>query len=88
MIDYGDYEDLGKTHKYVSIDLSTTKHKNRVLDVLQSTCMFTGDFEYHIKAQWTSAQYHPKMCMSESELIEFSEKLNLLVDQIKSKSQP
>ncbi|EKA7375374.1 hypothetical protein OL330_004682 [Vibrio parahaemolyticus] len=88
MIDYDDYEEFGNTHKYLSIDLSTTKHKNRVIDILQFTNPLTQEFEYKIRAQWTADQYHPTMHLSGSELEELADKLNQMVADAKAKKQP
>lgn len=85
MIIYDNYEEIGQIHKYVSIDLSSKKHKNRVLDFLQSTNPVTEKFEYTIKAKWTDDKFHPHMLLSESELREFAEKLNLMVEEIDGK---
>ncbi|EOX3957975.1 hypothetical protein [Vibrio alginolyticus] len=86
MIKSGIYDDFGKKHKYVSIDLSSKKYKNRVLNILQTSNPSIDGFEYEIQAKWTPSQYHPTMSLSEKDLIELSEKLNMLVDEIKAKA--
>ncbi|MGE6178384.1 hypothetical protein, partial [Aeromonas salmonicida] len=88
MIYYDDYEEFGKTHKYLSIDLSTRTHKNRIIDILQFTNLATQEFEYKIRAKWTPEQYHPTMHLSGSELEELADKLNQMVADAKAEKQP
>ncbi len=82
MIVAGIYDNFEKKNEYISIDLSDKKHKNRNVDFLETRNMFTGDYEYKIKAQWTNDQYHPTMTMSEDDIIQFVEHLNKWVEKI------
>ena len=82
MIEFGEYEEFGKVNKYVSIDLTTTKHKNRVLDFLEYQNPLE-EYQYAIKAKWTAEKYHPTMILSEDELIEFSDAISKLAKEIK-----
>jgi len=85
MIKTGKYDNFGKENDYVTIDLSDSKHKNRVLDILEGQNMITDEYEYTIKAQWTSEQYHPWMTMGENDLIALSEALNNFVEKIQKR---
>ncbi|MCR9698557.1 hypothetical protein NB555_05260, partial [Vibrio cholerae] len=80
--------ELGITHKYLSINLSTKKHRNRVIDILQFTNPVTQEFEYKIRAQWTADQFHPTMHLSGAELEDLADKLNQMVTDAKAKKQP
>lgn len=86
MIDYGDYDDLGQTRKYLSIDLTDKQHPNRVIDIIQTTHPLTQQYQYKIKAQWSPDKFHPTMCLSQEELEEFSSKLNQLINDVKSEN--
>lgn len=88
MIEYDDYIEFGETHKFLSIDLSTKKYKNRVLDIIQFTNPLTEKFEYKIRAKWTAGQYHPTMHLSGNELEELADKLNQMVADAKAVKQP
>ena len=81
MIEFGEYEEFDKVYNYVSIDLTTTKHKNRMLDFLENQNPL-GEYQYMIKAKWTADKFHPTMTLSEDELIEFSNAISKLVEEI------
>ncbi|QJB55602.1 hypothetical protein [Pseudodesulfovibrio sp. zrk46] len=78
----------GKTehfdHDVIQIDLADSRHRNRVLNFIEWESV-TGDFEYRINAQWTNAQYHPTMHMSEDDLIALANELNKWVAKIQSR---
>lgn len=78
-IEQGLHDDFGKKRKYVSIDLSDTKHKNRVVSFLKCKHPLTGKFYYDVKAKWTSGKYHPSMMLSRAELLELSVALQKMV---------
>ena len=81
MIEFGEYEEFEKVYKFVSIDLTTSKHKNRVLDFIEHQSPM-GNYQYAIKAKWTAEKYHPTMILSEDELIKFSDAILRLVEEI------
>jgi hypothetical protein len=82
MIIIDTYDDFDQERDYISIDLHTTRHKNRVIDFLEKTHPLSGEYEYEIRAQWTDSKFHPMMTMDEEDLIKFAEGLNLWVDKI------
>ena len=85
MIETGKYDNFGKENDYISIDLADKKHKNRVLDILEGNNIITDEYEYTIKAQWTSEQYHPWMTMNENDLINLSKALGKFVEKIEER---
>lgn len=85
MIVIDTYDDFGKERGYISIDLHTTKHKNRVINFLEKIHPLTSEYEYEIKAQWSESPFHPMMTMKEEDLLEFAEGLNLWVEKIKNR---
>jgi len=85
MIDTGSYDDFGKEREFISIDLRTPKHKNRVIDFFEKKNMLNDEYQYSIKAQWTDSKFHPDMTMSEKELIEFASALNSWVQKTKAR---
>ena len=82
MIDRGVYDNFDKENEYITIDLSDRHHKNRVVDLLESVNILSGEYEYKIKAQWTNDQYHPTMTMSEDDVIKFHNELGKWIDKI------
>jgi len=85
MIETGAYDNYGKENDYVTINLADKKHTNRVLDILEGENIVTNEYEYTIKAQWTSEQYHPWMTMNENDLIALSKALNKFVEKIQKR---
>jgi hypothetical protein len=85
MIKFDQYDKFGTTYNYVTIDLSTTKHRSRVLDFLEDQNPATGEHQYIIKAQWTPEKYHPTMILSKDELIQFSIAIEKMVNVIHKK---
>jgi len=88
MIEKGIYDCFGTDRDFISIDLHTAKHKNRVIDFLEGKNIVTDEYEYEVKAQWTPGQYHPNMTMTEDELIAFFEALSFWVEKIKVRRTP
>lgn len=62
--------------EYISIDLATTKHKNRVLDIFAAIDMLGESWKYEIRAKWTDSKFHPTMSMTEDDVLELSDALN------------
>ncbi|GGF64990.1 hypothetical protein [Alteromonas lipolytica] len=87
MIKSGFYDDGGESRKFIRIDLSSSKHKNRVVDICQIYNPETNEFQYDLTAKWTDQKYHPTMFLSESDLMELSKEINLLVDEIEAKDK-
>lgn len=69
--------------EFITIDLSSSKHKNRVVDFFEEKQLIENESRYSIRAQWTDDKYHPTMCMSESDFLEFVAELNKWADKIK-----
>lgn len=71
--------------EYISIDLASSKHKNRVLDLFASVDALGQNWEYEIRAQWTSSKFHPTMVMTENDLIQLATALNKWVGDIQAR---
>lgn len=62
--------------EYISIDLATSKYKNRVLDIFAKQEMLGENWRYEIRAKWTDSKFHPTMWMTENDLLMLSDALN------------
>lgn len=73
----GKHEDLGALRGYVQVDLSDSKHKNRVMTFLKRKHPLTGRMYYEINAQWTK-RLHPTLHLTKGELRELASALMTL----------
>jgi len=87
MIETGQYDHYGTEEDYITINLADKKHKNRVIDILKSSNMLTGEHEFTIQAQWSKGKFHPDMVMKESDFLEFAEAVNELAKKIKERQE-
>ncbi|MDD1016860.1 hypothetical protein [Pseudomonas rubra] len=84
MINTEMHDHFGEELEFVEIDLRTSKHKNRLVEILEKRNQLTGEFEYDIQAKWTQPKFHPNMTMTEDELLELSAVINGWVEKIKT----
>ena len=69
--------------EYISIDLATSKYKNRVIDILAKQEMLGENWRYEIQAKWTDSKFHPAMWMTENDLLMLSDALNDWANEIR-----
>jgi hypothetical protein len=71
--------------EYISIDLATTKYKNRVLDLFAALDLLGENWKYEIRAKWTDSKFHPTMWMNEDDILKLSDALNRWANDIRAR---
>lgn len=84
MINTAVHDHFGEELECVEVDLRTSKHKNRLVEIWEKRNQLTGEFQYDIQVEWTAQKYHPNMTMTEDDLLELADVLNGWVEKIKS----
>lgn len=82
MIQLAKYDYFGKECYFITIDLSDTKHKTRILEIAEELNIATGEYRYRIQAKWTPHKYHPNVSMTESDFLQFAKVVSALADEI------
>lgn len=86
MIRKGKYDYYGKECSYITIDLADTKHKNRILEISEEKNV-DNSYHYDIHAEWSKGKYHATMKMSEDDLLDLTEALNELAQEIRERRE-
>ncbi len=81
MIEAGTMPDAQE--KYISINLSDNKHRNRIIDFYEEKNIITDEFQCSIKVHWTDDKHHPVMQMKKNDFLKFVQELNYWAENIK-----